>query len=105
MRFTKLMKDNYENKISGVLSGIGKYFGINVMFLRILFILLTLFSGIVFTTLFYFILSIFLMDKFDKNYVEFKTSEDEIKINKDYELKEIEKEKKKKTTSTIFKDR
>ena len=43
------------------------------------------------------------MDNFDKNYIEFKTEEDEIKVNHNYEEKELL--KKNKTTSNIFKDR
>ncbi len=103
MRFKKLMKDKYEGKFSGVLSGMGKYFGLNVSFLRILFVILALGTGLMPALFFYFILSIFVMDNFDKNYVEFKTEEDEIKVNHNYEEKELL--KKNKTTSNIFKDR
>ncbi len=101
MRFKKLMKDKYDNKMSGVLSGISKYFGLNTSLLRIGYVIISLMFGIFPLLILYFILSIVVMDNFNKDYVEFKSEADEIKINKDFEIKM--EEKKKKVSSNIFK--
>lgn len=101
MKFKKLMKDKYEGKISGVLSGFSKYYGLNTTLIRVLFVIASLMAGIFPMLIFYFILSIVVMENFNENYVQFKDDEAEIKINREYEEKqEI---KKKKVSSNIFK--
>jgi phage shock protein PspC (stress-responsive transcriptional regulator) len=66
--YTKLMKDNKDQALTGLISGASKYLGINVTAFRTVVVIGSLISGFFLSAMLYFIAANFIVPTYNKKY-------------------------------------